>query len=40
MAKDGEIYLLYAYPKSNQENLTDKQKTIMKQLVQQIEAEK
>ena len=36
----GEIYLLYAYPKSEQENLTDKQKAVMKHFAQQIEAGK
>jgi len=32
--------LLYAYQKSEQENLTDKQKAVMKHFAQQIEAEK
>ena len=40
VSKDGEIHLLYAYPKSEQENLTDKQKAVMKGFAQQIEAEK
>ncbi|MBS0850148.1 type II toxin-antitoxin system RelE/ParE family toxin [Citrobacter sp. JGM124] len=40
VAKNGTIHLLYAYPKSEQENLTDRQKAVMKQLAQQIEAEK
>ena len=40
LASDGEIHLLYAYPKSEQDNLTDKQKAAMKQMAQLIEAAK
>ncbi len=40
LTSTGEIYLLYAYPKSSQDNLTDKQKAVMKQLAQSIEAGK
>lgn len=40
VARDGEIHLLYVYSKSDQGNLTDKQKAVMKQLAQQIEGEK
>lgn len=37
VARDGDIHLLYVYAKSDQGNLTDKQKAVMKQLAQQIE---
>ncbi|WP_241569066.1 type II toxin-antitoxin system RelE/ParE family toxin [Rosenbergiella collisarenosi] len=40
VARDGKIHLLYAYPKSEQENLTDKQKAVMKHFAQQIEDKK
>lgn len=40
LATDGEIHLLYAYPKSEQENLTDAQKAVMKKFAELIEAAK
>lgn len=34
MTEDEHIYMLYAYPKSAQENLTDAQLKVMKQIVE------
>jgi len=40
LATDGEIHLLYAYAKSELENLTDAQKAVMKKFAELIEAAK
>lgn len=40
LSDQGEIYLLYAYPKSEKDDLTEKQKAAMKKLAQMIKAER